>query len=126
MTTINYMPGAERKSLTVRTEVHSKAVSRYEQEKEKNKTDMSFINWFSEYILLNLEKDEYIASYAPFLEKIGIRDNRLIIRDKKRDKLTDIFLKDGKFFCNLDEKNDCEHIHFALAMPELVRLKSKN
>ena len=120
------MPDLARKSLTVLNEVHSKAFSRWEQEKSEEKTNMSFIKWFSEYILLNLEKDEYIALYAPYLEKVGITDNRLTIRDTKRDKLTDVFLKDGKFFCNLDERNDCEHIHFALALPELARLKSKN
>ena len=120
------MPDPTRKSLTVLNEVHDKAISRYQSEKTNGNTDLSFIKWFSEYILLNLEKDEYMAKYAPFLEKIGITDNRLTIRDSKKDKLTDVFIKDGKLYCNLDESNNCEHVHFTLALPELSRLKNED
>ncbi len=120
------MPDVKRKNLSVLNEVHDKASVRYKKEFKANQTNLSFIKWFSEYVLLNLEKDEYMARYAPHLESVGITDNRLTIRDNKKDKLTDIFLKDGHFYCNLDEVDNCEHIQFALALPELVRLKNKN
>jgi len=89
------MPDASRMSLTVLKEVHSKAMIRFNNDVESKKTKLSFIKWLSEYILLNLEKDEFLTEYAPFLEKIGITDNRITIRDSKKDKLTDVFFQRG-------------------------------
>lgn len=119
------MPDPQRKSLTVLNDVHDRATVRHETELKAQKTNLSFTKWISEYILMNLERDEFLRIYAPFLEKIGISDNRITIRDSKMEKLTDVFLKDEKLFCSLDESDDCIHIHFALALPELGRLKKK-
>lgn len=120
------MPDSTRMSLTVLKEVHNKAMDRYTMEFESKKTKLSFIKWLSEYILLNLEKDEFLTEYAPFLENIGITDNRITIRDSKKDKLTDIFFKEGHPYCNLDESETCEHVQFAMALPELAKLKNNS
>lgn len=119
------MPEEGRKSLTVLDKVHQIAAKRHEDEVKAQKTNLSFTKWVSEYLLMNLERDEFLRIYSPSLEKIGIHNNRITIRDNKLDKLTDVFLKDEEFFCSLDETDDCIHIHFALALPELGRLKKK-
>lgn len=120
------MPDPGRKSLTVLKEVHAKAMEKYEIEKSSNKTESSFIKWFSDYVMMNLERDEFLKDYAPYLEKIGYSNNMLTIRDHKVNNITDIFMKDGRLYCSLDETDDCMHIHFALALPELSKLKRKN
>ena len=40
----------------------------------------------------------------------------------KLNKLVEVTYKDGKFWCDHDEKDCCTHIHFALALPELAKL----
>jgi len=34
------------------------------------------------------------------------------------------FFKEGRLYCNLDESETCEHIHFVMALPELAKLKN--
>jgi hypothetical protein len=116
------MPDPARRNLSILNEVYDKIKSKYDSEK----TGISFVRWVSDYLLMNLEKDEFIRSYAPHLSKIGIHENRLIIKDTKKNQLAEIFLKDGQLYCSLDESTDCLHIHFALALPELARLKKNN
>lgn|SRR3989338_3464348 len=116
------MPDPARKNLSVLNNVYDKVKSRYDVEK----TDLSFVKWVSEYLLMNLEKDEFVRGYAPFLSKVGIQDNRLIIKDSKKNQFAEVYLKNNQLFCTLDESSDCMHIHFALALPELARLKKSH
>ena len=120
------MPDAARKGLTVHREVHARAMAQFQAEKKSGKTELSFIKWLSEYLLMSFERDDFLRTYAPFLEKIGVVENRIIIRDNKTNKLTEVFLQDKKLYCSLDETCDCIHIHFALALPELSRLKNND
>lgn len=82
--------------------------------------------YINEILVMNIEKDQFLKKYAPYLEKVGFRDNVLILKDSKKVEYIEVFLKNDKLYCSADEDKDCMHIHFALAMPELGRLKSKN
>lgn len=108
------------KTLSIKEEIFNKIEIKYNKLAPKE----SITSWVSDYLLMNIEKDEFLKEYAPFLEKIGINDNRLTIRDSKTNKLTDVFLKNKKLFCSLDESDDCLHIHYVLALPELAKLKA--
>lgn len=110
------------KTLSIKEEVFNKAEKQFNEKNIKE----SFSSWISEYLLLNLEKDEFVKNYAPFLSKIGIEGNRITIRDEKKDKLTDVYFKNNQLYCNLDEATDCIHIHYVLCLPELARLKKNH
>ena len=114
------MPDPARKSLTILNEIYDKVKDRYELEVPDG--DISLIKWFSSFTLLNLEKDEFLKTYAPFLSKKSIDGNSVIMKDDKLNKLVEVTYKDGKFWCDHDEKDCCTHIHFALALPELAKL----
>jgi len=82
--------------------------------------------YINELLAMNIEKDAFLKKYAPFLEKVGLRDNVLLLKDNKLHEYVEIFLKNEKLYCAEDESANCIHIHFALALPELGRITSKN
>ena len=69
-----------------------------------------------------IERDKFLHKYAPFLSKIGFDDNILFVRDTKLSKTAEIYLRDRTLYCNICESNDCIHIHYALALPEITKL----
>jgi len=115
------MPREDRMNLSLQVEVVEKARVYYEKDPMHSK--ISFTQWVSDYLLMNLEKEEFLKIYAPYLSKIGIQDNVLFIRDSKKDKIIEIRLVNNKLYSNDDEPI---YLQFALALPELARLKSKS
>ena len=69
-----------------------------------------------------IERDRFHQSYAPSLSKIGYQDNILFIRDAKKSKTSEIYLRDRALYCNICNSKDCVHIHYALALPETAKL----
>lgn len=69
-----------------------------------------------------IERDRFLQSYAPYLSKIGYQDNILFIRDAKANKTAEVYLKDRTLYCGLCESKDCNHIHYAFALPEISKM----
>lgn len=69
-----------------------------------------------------IERDKFLQSYAPSLSRIGYEDNILFIRDARKDKTAEIYLRDRALYCNVCDEKDCVHIHYALALPETAKL----
>jgi hypothetical protein len=69
-----------------------------------------------------IERDRFLQSYAPYLSKIGYQDNILFIRDAKAGKTAEIYLKEKVLYCSLCESKDCNHIHYAFALPEVAKM----
>lgn len=73
----------------------------------------------------SIERDRFLQTYAPFLFKVGFEGNTLFIKDSKIGKTAEIFLRDRALYCNVCESKDCVHIHYALVLPEVVKLYLK-
>jgi len=69
-----------------------------------------------------IQRDKFLQSYAPSLSKIGYEDNILFIRDTRKNKTAEIYLRDHALYCNVCDEKDCVHIHYALALPETAKL----
>lgn len=106
-------------TVAIQEQIYSKAKAKAE---EKGMTLLEYVN---ETLLLNVEKDDFLKGYAPYIEKINVGQT-LVLRDHKVNKLVEVFLKNNILYCSLDESGDCMHIHFALAIPEIARLKFKS
>jgi len=86
---------------------------------EKGLTLQAYVNTM---LNLNIEKDEFLKHYAPHLSAT-VGEDSIYVKDSKRGGRTaEIVLRDGKLVCYLDEDSDCEHIKFAIALPEIARL----
>jgi len=117
------MPKPGFKSITVSEAVYNKFFQTFK--KSKNSLEMQGITSFSGYITKMMEetmlKYEVLARYAPFMEKISIEQDRVIIKDNKRNRIVEVILKNGELQCLLDEKTECAHIGFVYSLPELYR-----
>jgi hypothetical protein len=68
------------------------------------------------------QRERFLQSYAPSLSKIGYEHNILSIRDMKRNKIAEIYLRDRTLCCNICKSKDCMHVHHALALPEVAKI----
>ncbi len=69
-----------------------------------------------------LERDKFLQTYAPYLSRVGYQENILFIRDAKKNKTAEVFLKDRALYCGLCESKDCVHIHYAFVLPEVAKM----
>ena len=62
---------------------------------------------------------EAFAKHAPYIEKLSIDQNRVVLKDNKRNRIAEVMLKGGELQCLLDERADCVHVGFVYSLPEL-------
>lgn len=84
---------------------------------------MTLVDYVNETISHTIEREAFLKSYAPNIERISVGDT-IILRDNKIKKIVEVYIKDTRLHCTNDE-NDCIHIHYALLSSEIGRLKKK-
>jgi hypothetical protein len=89
------------------------------------KTNQEFGGFVNDLLEDVLDKDEFLQVYAPYLSLEGYSYNCLYIKDEKRHATAEIFRYNNKIKCTLCNSFDCEHVHFALAIPEVAKLGLK-
>lgn len=111
-------------NVTIRAEVFAKIKQKFLEKQKRNAMDESKrIGSFVNDLLVDvLEKDKFLSVMMPYYSPIGIHDNVLFIRDERNKKVAEIYLKDHTLYCDLDQTQDCEHIRFAYAIPEVAKL----
>ena len=63
-----------------------------------------------------------MPSNAPYIEKLSIDQNRVVLKDNKRNRIAEVMLKEGELQCLLDERADCVHVGFVYSLPELYNM----
>jgi hypothetical protein len=116
------MPKAGFKSITVSENVYNKFFDVYIRSKKE--LELKGITSFSGYLTSMMEEMIVFAKHAPFIEKIAIDQNRVIVKDNKRNRIAEVLLKNGELQCLLDERADCVHVGFVYSLPELYSLIS--
>jgi hypothetical protein len=115
------MPKVGFKSITVSEKVYKKFYDVYER--SKNELELKGITSFSGYLTSMMEetmiKYEVFAKYSPFIEKIAIDQNQIILKDNRLNRIVEVFLKNNEFLCLLDDSSDCVHIGFIYSLPEI-------
>ena len=115
------MPKAGFKSITVSENVYKKFFEIYE--KNKKELELKGITSFSGYLTSMMEemmiKYEAFAKHAPFMEKLAIDQNRVIVKDNKRNRIAEVLLQNAELQCRLDERSDCVHVGFVYSLPEI-------
>jgi hypothetical protein len=118
------MPKPGFKSITVSENVYNKFFKVYE--KRKNDLELKGITSFSGYLTSMMEetmiKHEAFAKQAPFIEKISIDIDRVLLKDNKKNRIVEVILKNGELRCLVDEKTDCIHIGFVYSLPEVYMI----
>jgi hypothetical protein len=98
----------------------------------RHSTIKHFIN---EYLLLNIERDELLNDYAPFLSFDNVGKNAIYIHDARPDfhqipvmviirNIEGSSDKRVELECTTDKSKDCIHVQYCLGLPELGKLKT--
>lgn len=121
------MPKPGFKSITVSENIYNRFFDTY----EKNKKQLEFkgITSFSGYLTSMMDEmmKRYEAScrHVPFMEKISINQNSIIIRDNKNDRIVEVILRQNELQCLRDDRNDCIHVGFVYSIPGLYFMLPK-
>lgn len=70
--------------------------------------------------------NHYQTKEIPRFEHFNIGPEGVRITDRKIGRIADIYFKPEGIFCDLDKTNNCEHIVFALTVPEIQEVIYKH
>jgi len=119
------MPKEGFSVITITQQAHDKAKQRYNQKVRAEKLQKSFSKYVNDLIIETIEADENLSLSAPFMQKIGLQDNSIMIKDNKIGRIVEVQVHGKDLICMLDERKDCVHVGYACAIPEVYRLISE-
>jgi hypothetical protein len=113
--------------ITITQEAHDKARSRYNQKLKAGQVEQnkSFSRYVNDLIVEKVEEDENLARQAPFMQKVGLQDNSIMIKDNKIGRIAEVQVRGKDLVCMLDDRRDCVHVGFAYAIPDVYRVISE-
>ncbi|HET7149235.1 MAG TPA: hypothetical protein VFI73_12130 [Candidatus Nitrosopolaris sp.] len=77
----------------------------------------------SESALIELERRK-ILKEAQFISLIGFGDDAVILKDLRKDgRLIEVQVRNRNVKCISEDKFDCIHVGFALALPEVFYIE---
>jgi len=80
---------------------------------------LSFASFIAESAIIELERRR-ILKEAQLISLVGFGENSVILKDvKKENRLIEVQIRDRRLKCITDDKFDCIHVGFALALPEV-------
>ncbi len=84
----------------------------------------SFHSWVIETIENTILKERFLEKYMPKLSLVSVANDSIIIRDKKArgERLAEITIINDAIWCQLDRSENCQHIRYVLALPELGKI----
>ena len=94
---------------------------------KSNVIDTSIRNLVHVILEDQFKNDEFLRLVAPRLSLIQFNEDSILIKDEKmkKSRLAEITIINGRLWCDLDEKGDCEHIHYCLRLPRMSEFKDK-
>ena len=97
------MPKPGYKSITVSDNVYKKFLKVYEKNKKgldiKGVRCVSFSGYLTSMMEEMMLRYEAFAKHAPYMEKLSIDQNRVVIQDNKRNRIAEVMLKEGELQC---------------------------
>lgn len=120
------MPKEGFSVITITQEVHDKARSRYSQKLKSGQVhDKSFSRYINDIIMDVIESDANLALQAPFMQKIGLEGNSIMIKDNKIGRIVEVQVHGKDLVCMLDERKDCAHVGYAYSISDVYRVMSE-
>jgi hypothetical protein len=118
------LPQPGQKTVTVSGKALTQLEDNYKQEKVK-RPSLSFAAFISESALIELERRK-ILRQAQFISLIGFADDAVILKDVRKDgRLIEVQIRNKYLRCIHDDRSDCIHVGFALALPEVRKVLNR-
>ena len=92
-----------------------------------NRQYKSIADFVHEAVRIRMEeiRKSYITKPLPRFDHFNKSPEGVKITDRKIGRIADIYFRPDGIWCALDETNDCEHIDFALGLPEIQKIIRK-
>ncbi len=113
-----------QKTVTLSGKILKELEKEFEKEVKK-RPSLSFAGFISEYAMMELERKKIITQAAP-ISLIGFHEDKVILKDSRKDIFVEVQIKDKKMKCLEDDDIDCIHVGFALALPEVRKAISEH
>jgi len=118
------MPNAGQETVTISGIFLKRLKKEHKLAKAKNPS-LSFAAFISESAIFELERRN-ILKESQFISVVGLDDNVLTLKDhRKKDRFIEVFFRNNKPWCSVDNEPDCIHVGFALALPEVRKLLNR-
>lgn len=119
------MPKEGYSVVTITVEAHEKAHSFYLRQVKSGQIDgKSFSRYVNDLIMDRIEADEALSRVAPFMQKVGLQDSSILLKDNKLGRMVEVQIKGKELICFQCQKNNCVHVGFSYAIPEVYRVMS--
>ena len=99
--------------------------ARFNEDYLKSQDDLAVLgirslSGYMSYLLdSRIKEDQVLASHVPMVRKVSAEDGRVVILDNTIDRIAEVVPRDGKPYCLLCADNNCLHVGFAYALPEI-------
>jgi hypothetical protein len=118
------LPQPGQKTVTISGRALTQLEDNYKLEKAKQ-PNLSFATFVSDSALIELERRKILRD-ARFISLVGFGDDSVILKDVRKDgRLIEVQIRDRKLRCISEDKLDCIHVGFALALPEIRKILNK-
>ena len=112
--------------ITITQLAHDRARQRYDRKVKSGQLEnKSFSKFVNDLIIEMVEADENLSLQAPYMQKVGMQDNSIMIKDNKIGRIVEVQVHGKDLVCMHDEKKDCAHVGYAYAIPEVYRVISE-
>ena len=115
---------------TVYLSLRQELVKRIEKVREAKQGDkatrISLASTIEDLLVPELERNESLRHYAPFLEQIGVNEDGIVIKDNRLMRIVELRVKEGELYCDLDRGKSCVHIGFAWSIPKVYKVMKEH
>ena len=116
-------------NLSVAILVYERYKQTYQKKKEQlvRKGVTSFAGYITSTLEELMEKDEVFARRAPFMQEFGFDEgtNTIYIKDNRTNRIAGVTVREKGLTCDIDQRDDCVHIGFAYALPQVYKVMEK-
>lgn len=78
------------------------------------------LSGYMSYLLESrMQEDRILARHVPMIKKVSVDAGRAVLLDNTIDRIAEVVARDGELRCQLCAKNNCLHVGFAYALPEI-------
>jgi len=100
-----------------------KAIEKAKSERESASRRRIALGAFIEELVWQvIEGQETLRKYGPFIEKIAIDSNEIVLRDNRIGRIVECIVKEGELYCLHCQSLNCVHIGYSWAIPEVYKI----
>ena len=119
------MPRENQKTVTVSGKALETLNNRFEKEK-KTQPSLKFASFIADSAIMELER-KHLLREAYRISLISLHEDTVFLKDHgKKGRFIEVKIREKKLYCMEDDgSEDCIHVGFALALPEVRRALTK-